>query len=151
MGVVPILVIKIMDGNKIGVRARLKDDFIEHEIVLNSILAYYWTNNLPPVEKFLELFESVIKRTINELIPHKELFLKYDIKADKPLDEASEIEINLIEVTADDTRFKIDGKQLKLTCFKNIDKKEENEEPLFKDTIEKHIKTPEFPFKQNSG
>ncbi len=149
MGLIPVLVIKIMDGNKIGVRARLKDDFVEHEIVLNSILAYYWANNLPPVEKFLELFESVIKRTINELLPHKDLFLKYDVESDGPLAEASEIEINLIEVVADDVRFKIDGKQLRLSCFKNNNSDcNENELSVsFKDTIEKVIKTPEIVFK----
>ena len=36
MALNPVLVIKIVDGNSVGVRARLKDDYIEHEIVLNS-------------------------------------------------------------------------------------------------------------------
>ena len=78
MALNPVLVIKVMDGNSVGVRARLKDDYVEHEIVLNSVLAYYWANDFPPVVKFLELFESVIKRTINELMPHKNLNLKYE-------------------------------------------------------------------------
>ena len=82
MAVSPVLVIKIVDGSSVGVRARWRDDYIEHEIVLNSVLAYWWANDLPPVLKFLELFESVIKRTINELTPHKDLKLKYDVKAD---------------------------------------------------------------------
>ena len=80
MALNPVLVIKVMDGNSVGVRARLKDDYVEHEIVLNSVLAYYWANDFPPVVKFLELFESVIKRTINELMPHKNLNLKLLIK-----------------------------------------------------------------------
>ena len=147
MGLKPVLVIKIVEGNKIGVRARLRDDFVEHEIVLNSILAYYRANDLPPVEKFLELFESVIKRTINELIPHKELFLKYDVEADRQLKEASEIEINLIEVVADDIGFKIDGKQLKLNGFKSINS-EENDVVSFKDSVEKTIETPEIVLKR---
>ncbi len=147
MGLKPVLVIKIMEGNKIGVRARLRDDFVEHEIVLNSVLAYYWANNLPPVEKFLELFESVIKRTINELMPHKELFLKYEVEADRQLQEASEIEINLIEVKADNIGFKIDGKQIKLNGFKNIDEEEEDV-VSFKDTIEKTIETPDIVLKK---
>lgn len=147
MGLKPVLVIKIMDGNKIGVRARLRDDFVEHEIVFNSILAYYKTNNLPPVEKFLELFESVIKRTINELIPHKDLFLKYDIEADRELNGASEIEITLKEVIADNIGFKIDGKQLKLNGFRNADL-EEKDVVSFKDSIEKTIETPEIVLKK---
>lgn len=56
MALNPVLVIKVMDGNSVGVRARLKDDYVEHEIVLNSVLAYYWANDFPPVVKFLELF-----------------------------------------------------------------------------------------------
>lgn len=38
MALNPVLVIKVMDGNSVGVRARLKDDYVEHEIVLNSVL-----------------------------------------------------------------------------------------------------------------
>ena len=49
MALNPVLVIKIVDGNSVGVRARLKDDYIEHEIVLNSVLAYYWAIDFPPV------------------------------------------------------------------------------------------------------
>ena len=147
MGLKPVLVIKTMEGNKIGVRARLRDDFVEHEIVFNSILAYYKTNNLPPVVKFLELFESVIKRTINELMPHKDLFLKYDIEADRQLEEASEIEINLKEVVADNIGFKIDGKQLKLNGFKT-NNPQESEVVSFKESIEKTIETPEIVLKK---
>ena len=92
MAVSPVLVIKIIDGRSVGVRARLRDDYVEHEIVLSSVLAYWWNNNLPPVVKFLELFESVIKRTINELTPHKILNLKYEVTADNDLENASEFE-----------------------------------------------------------
>ena len=76
MVVSPVLVIKIVDDSSVGVRARWRDDFVEHHIVLNSVLAYWWANELPPGVKFLELLESVIKRTINELTPHKTLKLK---------------------------------------------------------------------------
>lgn len=146
MALNPILVIKIMEGNKIGVRARLKDEFVEHEIVLNSILAYYNANDFPPVEKFLELFDSVIKRTINELIPHKNLYLKYDVKADSTLDKASKIEINLIEVKTDDINFKIDGKHVILGFSKSNEEIEEQN--IFEETIEKVIETPEFVLKK---
>ncbi|MDL2247046.1 hypothetical protein LJB96_05470, partial [Methanobrevibacter sp. OttesenSCG-928-K11] len=44
----PILVIKTIDGNKIGVRARIEEDFIEHEIVLNSVLLITVNNHLMP-------------------------------------------------------------------------------------------------------
>ena len=100
MAVSPVLVIKA-DDSVVGVRARLYDDFSEHNIVLNSVIHYWWTNNLPPAVKFLELFDSVIKRTINEIMPHKTLELKYEVKANQVLEKASEIEINLTSVVDD--------------------------------------------------
>ena len=95
MAVSPVLVIKLVDNTSVGVRARLYDDFSEHEIVLNSVLTYWWANQLPPALKFLELLDSVIKRTINEIMPHKMLNLKYEVKANNTLEKASEIEIKL--------------------------------------------------------
>mgnify|MGYP004553710719 FL=1 len=147
MALNPVLVIKVMDGNSVGVRARLKDDYVEHEIVLNSVLAYYWANDFPPVVKFLELFESVIKRTINELMPHKNLNLKYEVKADAKLEDASEIEINLIEVEADGVGFKIDGKQLILQGFRNTDNSEQTDFK-FNESFDKKIETPDIVLKK---
>ena len=145
MAVSPVLVIKA-DDSSVGVRARLYDDFVEHEIILNSVIAYWWANNLPPVVKFLELFESVIKRTVNELMPHKELKLKYELKSDDELELASEIEINLIEIEADGTGFKIEGKQLVL---KGLSKSSENHiGSEFVETVEKTIETPDIVFKK---
>jgi hypothetical protein len=146
MAVSPVLVIKVVDDSAVGVRARLYDDFVEHEIVLNSVIAYWWANNLPPVVKFLELFESVIKRTINELMPHKNLKIKYEVKADDEFENATSIEINLIEVAADETGFKIDGKQLILN---GLAKTSEDHEPNeFVKTFEKTIETPDIVLKK---
>ena len=146
MAVSPVLVIKTVDNSVVGVRARLYDDFVEHEIVLNSVLAYWWANDLPPVLKFLELFESVIKRTINELMPHKNLKLKYEVKTDNELEKASEIEINLIEIEADDVGFKIDGKQLILKGLANVSEDFEANEIV--NTVEKTIETPDIVLKK---
>ena len=146
MAVSPVLVIKTVDDSVVGVRARLYDDFVEHEIVLNSVIAYWWANDLPPALKFLELFESVIKRTINELMPHKDLKLKYEVKADDVLEKASEIEINLIEIEADDVGFKIDGKQVILKGLIKTD--EDFEANEFAETIEKTIETPDIVLKK---
>ena len=147
MAVSPVLVIKIVDDSSVGVRARWRDEYVEHHIVLNSVLAYWWANDLPPVVKFLELFESVIKRTINELTPHKNLRLKYDVKADDSLKKASEVEINLIEVEADDIGFKIDGKTLALNGLgKSSD--DETEKTPFNGTFERVIETPDIVLKK---
>ena len=146
MAVSPVLVVKTVDGSAVGVRARLYDDFVEHEIVLNSVMSYWRANDMPPVVKFLELFESVIKRTINELIPHKDLKIKYEVKADDELEKATSIEINLIEIAADEIGFKIDGKQLVLNGLaKSSEDHEFNE---FVKTFEKTIETPDIVLKK---
>ena len=126
MAVSPVLVIKVVDNTSVGVRARLYDDFSEHEIVLNSVLTYWWANDMPPAIKFLELLDSVIKRTINEIMPHKMLNLKYEVKSNDALEKSSEIEIKLISITADDVGFKIDGDSIFL---KNLRKVEDDFEP----------------------
>ena len=147
MAVSPVLVIKVVDGSSVGVRARWRDDYVEHSIVLNSVLAYWWANDMPPVVKFLELFESVIKRTINELTPHKNLSLKYNLSADDDLEKASEIEIDIIEVEADDIGFKLDNKKLSLKGLKNQTSVDDEKKPFSK-TVEKVIETPDIILKK---
>lgn len=147
MAVSPVLVIKIVDDSSVGVRARWRDDYVEHHIVLNSVLAYWWANDLPPAINFLDLFESVIKRTINELTPHKILKLKYDVKADDTLKKASQIEINLIEVEADDIGFKIDGKNLSINGLRNPSD-ESGEKTPFNGSYDRVMETPDFVLKR---
>ena len=117
----PILVIKDNDST-IGIRARVGEEFSEHEIQLNVMLAYYWDNNLPVVENMIGLFESAVKRTVNEVLPHENLFLKYNLITDDVIEKASRFEIHLIEVKADDVSLRLDGKILAL---KGISSKEE--------------------------
>lgn len=145
MAVSPVLVIKA-DESTVLVRARLYDDFSEHEIVLNSVLTYWWANNLPPALKFLELLDSVIKRTVNEIMPHKILNLKYDVKANEVLEKASEIEINLISVVADDVGFKIDGNLISLKCIRKVEDDFEAKE--FSTSFDQSIETPDIVLKK---
>ena len=146
MAVSPDLVIKVVDNTSVGVRARLYDDFSEHEIVLNSVLTYWWANDMPPAIKFLELLDSVIKRTINEIMPHKMLNLKYEVKSNDALEKASEIEIKLISITADDVGFKIDGDSIFL---KNLRKVEDDFEPKeLLTTFDQSIETPDIVLKK---
>ncbi len=145
MAVSPVLVVKA-DDSTVCVRARLYDDFSEHEIVLNSVITYWWANNLPPVLKFLELFDSVIKRTINEIMPHKTLNLKYDVKANDVLEKASEIEIDLLSVVADDVGFKIDGSNVFLKGLNKVGSDFEPHE--FSTSYDHSIETPEIVLKK---
>ncbi len=147
MSLKPVLILKHDDGI-VKVRSRLRDDSSEHEIVLNSVLNYYWTNKLSPVEKFLELFESVIKRTVNELIPHRDLYLKYEYKLDDDIENASKIEINLLNVVADDIGFKIEGNRIQLDGFRNREEDPDKISSFVDSTVEKHIETPEIVYKK---
>ena len=145
MAVSPVLVIRVSDS-VVSVRARLYDDFAEHEIILNSVITYWWANNLPPAKKFLELFDSVIKRTINEIMPHKILNLKYEVKANQTLDDASEIEINLCSVDADGVGFKIEGNHFSLSGLKNVPDDFESKD--FSLTFDQSIETPDMVLKK---
>ena len=146
MAVSPVLVIKLVKDSVLSVRARLYDDFAEHEIVLNSVFTYWWANNMPPATKFLELFDSVIKRTINEIMPHKELSLKYEVKANGTLDKASEIEVNLISVSADGVGFKIENGSFSLNGIRKVEPDFESSE--FSTTYNHNIETPDIILKK---
>ena len=145
MVVSPVLLVKVIESG-VSVRARYYDDFAEHEIILDSVITYWWANDLPPAKKFLELFDSVIKRTINEIIPHKILNLKYDVKANQNLDDASEIEINLISVDADGVGFKIDAETISLKGLRKVDDVFEPKE--FTTTFDQCIETPDIVLKK---
>ena len=146
MAVSPVLVIKLVKDSALSVRARLYDDFAEHDIVLNSVLTYWWANNMPPAIKFLELFDSVIKRTVNEIMPHKTLNLKYDVKANGTLDKASEIEVNLISVSADGVGFKIENGSFSLSGIRKVEPDFESKE--FSTTYDHCIETPDVILKK---
>jgi len=142
----PILVIKDTDST-IGIRARVGEDFSEHEIQLSIMLAYYWDNNLPVIEELVNLFETVIKRTINEVLPHENLLLKYNLLTDaEDIKESTRFEIQMMEVKADDVPLRLDGKILALKGLSSQEdfSKESNEEeesPKFMNLIEKNIPT----------
>ena len=146
MAVSPVLVVKLVKDSALSVRARLYDDFAEHEIVLNSVLTYWWANNMPPASKFLELFDSVIKRTVNEIMPHKTLNLKYEVKANQILDKASEIEVNLISVSADDVGFKIENSMFSLSGIRKVEPDFEAKD--FETTFDHVIETPDIVLKK---
>ena len=128
MVVSPVLLVKVIESG-VSVRARYYDDFAEHEIILNSVITYWWANDLPPAKKFLELFDSVIKRTINEIIPHKILNLKYDVKANQ-----------------NGVGFKIDAETISLKGLRKVDDVFEPKE--FTTTFDQCIETPDIVLKK---
>ena len=135
----PVLVIKDTDST-VAIRARIGEDYSEHEIQLSVMLGYYADNDLPVIENLIDLFETVIKRTINDVIPHDNLFLKYDLITDDEISKASDMEIHLIEVKADDVLFRLDGKILALKGFDSDDGYSSDEPKVLK-RVEKTIPT----------
>ena len=75
------------------------------------------------------------------------LKLKYDVKADDTLKKASQIEINLIEVEADDIGFKIDGKTLSINGLRNPSD-ESGEKTPFNGSYDRVMETPDFVLKR---
>lgn len=140
----PILLLNTSQRNII-VRARLNDDFVENEILLGPILATYRRNDDPIIPKLLDLFESVIKRTVNEFRPHEVLNLDYKIIANDDLDHASVLSINLNSVKADETEFNIKEGQFTISNL-NADRKKKAKP--YEDTIHKEITTPKIVLKQ---
>ena len=129
----PILVIKDTDST-IGIRARVGEEFFEHEIQLNVMLAYYWDNDLPVIESLIDLFENAIKRTVNEVIPHENLYLRYNLITDGEIENATKFEIYLLEVKADDVVLRLDGKILAL---KDLGSKEDYSKGFLNKTTKK--------------
>lgn len=137
-----ILVIK-ETPTTIDIRARVGEIYKENNIQLSVMLGYYWENDLPVIENLLELFETVIKRTINEVLPHENLLIRYDLLTDDTIEKATQFEIVLKEVKADRTNFEIDGKIISLKGInQETNKKGVIDSHLkYQETIKKEIKT----------
>ena len=126
----------------INIRARVGEIYKENNIQLSVMLAYYWENNLPVIKNLLELIETVIKRTINEVLPHENLSIKYTLLTDEEIDDATRFEIKLEEIKADNTKFTLDGKIISLKNIKQDITDNKTEIPLkHEEKIEKNIKT----------
>ncbi|MDR1819145.1 MAG: hypothetical protein LBR15_02725 [Methanobrevibacter sp.] len=93
----------------IKIIAKNDEKVAEHEIQVNMVLGYYWSKNLPVLEKFLELIEIVVKNSLSRVFPHEKLKLKYGLKANDNLESATSIFIKFLGIKADTTEFKILG------------------------------------------
>ncbi|MGN0093493.1 MAG: hypothetical protein ACI37V_03475 [Methanobrevibacter sp.] len=139
----PILVIRTSQ-RKIIIRARIEDDYVENEILLSPILAMYRRNDDNIIKNFLDLFESSVKRTINEFIPHKTLNMDYNVIADDDLDNATQLSVNVTNIEADNLKFRIDGGEF--TIF-NLNP-ERNEKVPYDNNISRVLITPDIVLKK---
>ena len=140
----PILIINT-SNLKITIRARIDDYYVENDILLNPILAMYRRNGDNIVKSFLDLFESVIKRTINEFMPHKSLNLSYNYIEDDDLYHATTLSINLLNVEADDVKFRIDNGEFTIS---NLNEESSDEKVPIDNNINRVIKTPDIVLKK---
>jgi hypothetical protein len=104
----PTLIIKASETTII-VMAKYMDEFVEHEIQLRLILGYYWNKDVPVIEKFIELFENVIKKAVDQVFPHEKLSIKYNLTSNDTLEKSSRLNITILEVKADDIELEIKG------------------------------------------
>ena len=115
---IPSLIIKV-NKHTIRIVAKYKSQIVEHDIQLKFVLGYYWRNNLPFAEKFMELLGTVIKRSLSQIFPFKKLFVKFNIESNDTLEESSVFNITLLEVKADGVELELTGNEIYLTGIDN--------------------------------
>ena len=93
----------------------------------------------------MDLFESVIKRTVNEFIPHEVLIMDYTIIADDDLDHASAISITLNSVEADNIKFSVECGQFTIS---NLNEERKKKEKPYEGNIYRVLKTPKIVLKK---
>jgi len=115
---IPSLIIKT-SKNDIIILVKYKHQVVEHDIQLKLVLGYYWRNNLPFAEKFMELLGTVIKRSLSNVFTFKKLFVKFNIESNDTLEESSIFNITLLEVRADDVELELVGNEITLEGIDN--------------------------------
>lgn len=109
----PSLIIKA-NKNTIIIVTKYNHQVAEHDIQLKLVLGYYWRNNLPFVEKFLELLGTAIKRSLSKIFDFKKLFVKFNIESNDSFEESSIFNITILEVRADDIELELIGNLIAL-------------------------------------
>ena len=143
----PTLIIKASETT-IKIMAKYLEEFTEHEIQLSLVLGYYWNKEVPAIEKFLELFETVVKRAVYQVFPHEKLSLKYHLTSNDTLEKSSRLNITLLEVKADETELEIQGEVIILegVDFRSTFSKITGFRRKVDETINKEFITPKTPF-----
>lgn len=139
----PSLIIKTKKNNLI-ISTLYEHQTAKHNIQLKLVLGYYWKNDLPFIEKFMKLFETVIRRTLYQVFPFEKLFIKYNIESNDQLEDSSLFNITFMEVKADEVGLELVGNEIILEGIDNrgIMSKMTSFRRKFNETIEK-----EFVFK----
>jgi len=114
------LTLKITAGTDwIRVAAKNAGEVSIKTIELKLLMGHCWWEGLPAIETLLNVLESNLKDTISEVYPHQEMILDYNIQTNDSLEDASQIEIQINEISADEEEFGIIGDILYLEGLDN--------------------------------
>ncbi|AXV37186.1 MAG: hypothetical protein KO217_00905 [Methanobacteriaceae archaeon] len=114
------LTLKITAGTDwIRVAAKNAGEVSIKTIELKLLMGHCWWEGLPAIETLLNVLESNLKDTISEVYPHQEMILDYNIQTNDSLEDASQIEIQINEISVDEEEFGIIGDILYLEGLDN--------------------------------
>lgn len=113
MSEIPVLKIR-SNEEEIIIVAKLGGEVYIKPINLKLIMATLWWEGSPELETFFNVLELTIKRALSEVFPHKKLSINYTYKANDILEDASEILVEIDEVSADGTNVEVEGDIIKL-------------------------------------
>lgn len=114
----PSLIIKT-NKNSIIIVVKYDQQIAEHDIQLKLVLGYCWKNNLSFIEKFIELFETAIRRTLYGALLFKKISIKYNIESNDKLEDATVFTISLLEIKADEVELELVGNVINLEGIDN--------------------------------
>ena len=109
----PVLKIKSKDGD-ITIVAKNNGEVSIKPINLKFIMANLWWEKEPEVETFFNVLELTIKNAMKDVYPHHKLIMDYTYTANDRLHDASEIDMEIDYLKADDVEVEVEGDNIVL-------------------------------------
>ena len=109
----PVLKIKSNDGDITFVAINNEEVSIK-PINLKFIMANLWWEKEPEVETFFNVLELTIKNAMKDVYPHHKLVMDYTYTANDRLHDASEIDMEINHLKADDVDVEVEGDNIVL-------------------------------------
>ena len=104
----PFIKIRSKDGD-ITIVAKNNGKVSIKPINLKIIMANLWWEKEPELETFFNVLELTIKRALKEVYPHHKLFIDYTYTANDLLQDASEINVEIDHLKADEVEVEVEG------------------------------------------
>jgi hypothetical protein len=114
------IILKIRrNADEVRIVAKKGPDVSIHDINLKFIMATLWWEGTPQLETLFEILELTIKRALKEVQDHQKMFIEYVYTSNDDLNEASEINVEIIRVTIDGEEVEVDGDVLNISGSDN--------------------------------